>query len=126
LGIYVRNVGSPAAYESYKFIAFSIVADPPATGATLTANLMSPQMKGTSLVLTATGQEGGSEYEYQFLLSNNGGKSYVPFGPYSTRAYISWDTSSVASGKYTLGVYVRNSGSTAEYQAFKSLPFVIM
>jgi hypothetical protein len=44
---------------------------------------------------------------------------------YSTDNTWSWDTSSVAAGNYRVLVHVRNLGSTASYEAYRVIDYVV-
>src|SRR5690242_14597396 len=52
------------------------VVNAPATGVTLTPNLPSPQLAGTTITFTATGA-GSSGYDYRFWVKPPGGTAYT-------------------------------------------------
>ncbi|MDD2898591.1 MAG: Ig-like domain-containing protein [Desulfuromonadaceae bacterium] len=124
LAVYVRNAGTTISFEAFKSLPYSI--SPPASGATLTTSVPSPQIVGTGITLNAAGIGGSGSYEYRFMISNNGGTTYTELRPYSTAATFAWNTTAVTPGAYTLAVYVRNTGSTAALEAFRSVTYSIL
>jgi hypothetical protein len=119
----VRSAGSSAAYEAYKAISYSLVTSSPATGATLTAGPASPQPIGTQVTFTAGGIGGSGSYEYKFILIN--GSTGTKVQNYSATNAWSWNTTGYAAGNYRVEVDVRNAGSTAAYEAYKTISFTI-
>jgi hypothetical protein len=94
----------------------------PATGASLSSSYRSPQDIGPSIQITASGSGGSGDYEYKFLLKDNGVWSTVQ--GYSNDNVWSWDTSSgFTYALYNVAVYIRNTGSSAGYEAFKVISY---
>jgi len=121
--VYVRNAATKA-YVAKGYMSYDIVARPPATGLTLTANLASPQPVGTTITFTAVGQGGSGSYDYQFILKT-GNTSAVVQDHSGSNEYV-WNTDGLAPGAYSLQVFVRNTGSTVPYEALKSINFSIV
>jgi len=123
--VYVRNVGSSEAYEVLKSLTYVLLDNPPATGATLTPDIASPQMIGNNnITFTAGGIGGSGNYEYMFWFKTNGVWNIVQ--TYSTTNTWTWNTNGVAAGSYDVLVYVRNSGSGAAYEALNSLTYALV
>jgi hypothetical protein len=122
--VFVRNVGSPLGYEAYKTIGYTILSTAPATGATLTANVASPQVAGTSITFTAGGTGGSGTYEYKFMLKIGSG-AYVMVRDYASSNTWTWDTSGAAVGMDGVQVFVRNVGSPLGYEAYKTIGYTI-
>jgi len=122
--VYVRNIGSGAAHESLTSLTYALVANPPATGATLTPSIASPQVIGSnSITFTASGIGGSGTYEYKFLLKSGGVWNQVQ--AYSTTTTWSWDTTGLPAGTYGVQVNVRNVGSIAKSEAAKSISYIL-
>jgi len=109
--VYARAGSAPARPAVAAFTFYAIISASP-TGATLTPSLPSPQLQGTAITFNAAGQ-GASNYQYMFLLSNNGGVSWSAVQAFSTTS--SWTMpASQPVGNYLVAVYVR-AGSTGSY-----------
>jgi hypothetical protein len=119
----VRSAGSSAAYEAYKAISYSLVTSSPATGATLTAGPASPQPIGTQVTFTAGGIGGSGSYEYKFILIN--GSTGTKVQNYSPTNAWTWNTAGYAAGSYKVEVDVRNAGSSAAYEAYKTISYAL-
>jgi len=120
----VRNAGSPVTYETMKVVYYTIVTSPPATGATLTANVASPQIVGSSITFTTNGSGGSGPYEYQYWLKA-GSAAYQMVRAYATTNTWSWNTSGAVAGTYIVMTYVRNVGSPAPYEVYKVMSYSI-
>lgn len=95
----------------------------PASGVTLSANLSSPQPKGTAITFTAAGQ-GSSDYQYRFLLSTNNGTTFTVVQNYGTTT--TWTLpATVAAGNYLVQVEVRTSTLVARDAVSDNFPFAI-
>ena len=120
--VYVRNVGSSAKYDATKNMSYSLCG--PATGATLSPGIASPQVIGNNhITFTAGGIGCSGNYEYRFWLKANG--VWSSRQGYSTTNTWTWDTSGATTGTYGVQVYVRNVGSSAKYEATKTLSYVL-
>ena len=92
------------------------------TSANVSAAPASPSVVGVaSVVLTATAT-GCGHPEFQFYTQVPGSSftavgAYMPWNGTSTNT-VTWATASLAPGIYGIGVWARNSGSTAAYEAF--------
>jgi FtsP/CotA-like multicopper oxidase with cupredoxin domain len=120
--VWVKNAGSAATYEALVFVDY--VLAPPATGATLNATPVSPQAPGTSVGFAAMGSGGLGTYEYQFQLRNSAGVWSVQQA-YSATSSWTWNTAGLPTGNYRGVVWVRNAGSSATYEAFDFLDYVL-
>ena len=122
LQVMVRNTGSTLPYEAYTIIPYSILANTPATGATLSASKTSPQVKGTGILLTAGASGGSGSYEYKFMVNTGGTWSQIQ--GYSTASTYTWTPAT--AGSYGLQVLVRNQGSSLAYEAYKTIPYTVL
>ena len=121
--VYARNAGSPAAYEAFSVLGYTVLPGTPATGVTLTPSKASPATAGTTIRFTAAGSGGSGLYEYRFITRS-------PSGVWTTeRAYSTdntWSWTPTTTGTYTVEVDVRNAGSTAYAEAYKQTSYAIV
>jgi hypothetical protein len=120
VSVYARDAGSTAAYDTYLNPAQSYVlsAGPACTSVSQAASPASPQPPGTAVTFTATAS-GCPNPTYQFWLLAPGG-SWTVVQAYSASNRWTWNTTGLVGGTYQLNTYVRQSGSTATYEAYLS------
>jgi len=96
----------------------------PASGATLAPDMASPQFIGNhAITFTAGGIGGSGDYEYKFWLKTAGVWNTVQ--DYSTTNTWTWNTTGAAAATYGVQVYVRNVGSSAKYEATKTMSYTL-
>jgi FtsP/CotA-like multicopper oxidase with cupredoxin domain len=96
---------------------------PPATGVTVTASPASPQVAGTAVTFTATGQ-GSSGYQYRFWRSTDGGATYTMVQDWSGAA--TWTLPATApTGTYVIVADVRTDPTSPNRDAWGSITFAI-
>jgi len=84
----------------------------------------SPRTVGTSVTFISSASGGSRSYQYQFLV-----KRAVVRGTWTTaRVYslspsFTWSTSGLSKGTYYIQVQARNIGSTASYEAAKTITY---
>jgi hypothetical protein len=115
--VYAKQSGSTAAWETHVSPnpTYTLQSAPPCTGVSLTSNVASPQQTGTTITFTATAS-GCSSPVYQFWIQAPGG-SWTMVQAYSSSNTYIWSTTGLAAGTYTLDVWVKQSGSTASWEA---------
>ncbi|MBT4197914.1 hypothetical protein [Desulfobacula sp.] len=119
VGVYARNAGSTARYEAVGNMKFGLVEL--LTGVTFISDLSSPQVIGSAINFTAVGVGGTGDYEYEFRVKS--GDTWSVVQDYSSTSTWQWDTAEAAAGTYYVGVYARNEGSTARYEAVGNMKF---
>ena len=122
----VRSSGSVVQFEAQTVLTYAVIQDAPATGATLTADLASPQVAGTSVGFTAQGIGGSGSYEYSFQYKLDSSPTWTTSQPYSSTATWAWDTTGLAAAVYTVKVQVRSQGSSSLYEAQATVPFAVV
>jgi hypothetical protein len=124
--VHVRHVGSTLSSEIKKSISFKLAAQVPATGATLTPGVASPQPVGTAVNFTAvaTGGDAGP-YEYRYYWRPPNTTTYTLARAYSTDPTWTWDTAALGlpAGTYTILVHTRHVGSTINAEVKESIGF---
>jgi hypothetical protein len=115
--VWVRQAGSGAQYEAHLSPnpTYALQTGPPCTSVTLTFNPVSPQHSGASVQLNAAAT-GCPDATYEFWIQAPGGQWTIVQG-YSTSSTFTWNTSGLAPGTYLFDVWVREAGSTAQYEA---------
>jgi hypothetical protein len=115
--IWVKQLGSTASYEAHisPNPTYTLQTGPPCTGVTLTFSPASPQAAGTSAQLNATAT-GCPDAQYEFWVQAPGGQWVVLQG-WSSSSSVTWKTAGLPPGTYLFDVWVRQNGSTAQYEA---------
>ena len=114
--VWVRSAGSVADYDAYRTSGlFTITSLNPPTGVTLTPLQAFPAGHNTLVSFTASAV-GGTNVQYRFVTYNQatGWAITQDYGALNTFAYYP------AAGKNAVQVWVRNVGSTADYEAWSS------
>jgi hypothetical protein len=112
--VWARSAGVTVdAAQASAQMAYVINTPPvsPVTGATLTANVASPQTTGTAITFTAGGSGGVAPQQFKFLVQQAGAAAQVVQN-WSTSATYTWTTTTAAS--YTISVWVRSAGVTTD------------
>ncbi len=114
--VWVRSVGSAAAYDAYQSTGlFTITSvNPPAT-VSLNASTSFPAKLNTLITFTANAAGGSGDYEYRFISYFNGVWTVL-------QDYSAWNTFAYfpSVGTNALQVWVRNVGSTADWEAWNT------
>ncbi|HKW70150.1 MAG TPA: hypothetical protein VJP81_06155, partial [Candidatus Dormibacteraeota bacterium] len=115
--VWVRQTASGAQYEAHLSPnpAFTIQTGPPCTSVTLNFNPASPQHPGTPIQLNAVAT-GCPDATYEFWVQAPGGQWTIVQG-FSANATFNWSTTGLAPGTYLFDVWVREAGSTGQYEA---------
>ncbi len=124
LDVWVKAPSSIADFDSQATLPFTLSA--PAgvcTSTTLTSTDSSPQAVGTTIPLSATASGCGTPL-YQFWVLAPGGQWTVLQG-YSATNTFSMATTGWETGAYTLDVWAKESGSSAEYDTQQTLSFTL-
>jgi len=115
----VRSIGSTVVRDAFTKMFQYKILPAPVTGVTLTSDLATPQIPGTPITFTATGQGGSGPYEYRFWV--NSGSGFAIAQNYSPANTFVWTPT--LAGAYDILVDVRNTGSTAVREASTKVLF---
>jgi len=121
ISVYVRNAGSTAAYEAIEGgYEVTIASTGPATGA-----IISAANEGAIVTATASGQGGSGTYEYQYYQHDPNTDVWTMVQDYTGTNTYAWNTTTAASGLYTISVYVRSAGSSAPFDMTAATTVII-
>ena len=111
VGVWVKRASNPAdaleASAEKPFAITAAVAMPP-TSVTLTTNLPSPQLPGTSIAVTASA--GNGAYQYKWFVFND---AWSAVTGWTTSSTYQW-TPTAVNPSYILGVWVRAANNTVD------------
>ncbi|MFA7159774.1 MAG: hypothetical protein WC299_10775 [Kiritimatiellia bacterium] len=97
---------------------------PVPTDIEIKTDIISPQRVGAQITFIAHGAGGIGKYDYMFwIMPPDGPKEVVQ--SYSLNNIYIWKTSGLSPGVYYLDVFIRNWGTTGDYQFNKELAFVL-
>jgi alpha-tubulin suppressor-like RCC1 family protein len=102
--------------------ATNVLSGPPPIA--LNNSFASPTSAGLAVTFTAAICVAGN-YEYKYLLGAPGSALTVVRN-YSTVPAWTWTTTGLAPGSYQVVVHARKVGSTASYETYKTINFVLM
>jgi hypothetical protein len=119
-----RSAGSTASYEAVTSVFYTI-NPPPVTGVTVSTDKASPQVQGVVITFTAVATGGSGTYEYYFTLWNPNTGTWSVGRAYSGNAVWQWGTGGLGPGTYTIQVWARSARSTAVYEAWTVVSYMI-
>jgi hypothetical protein len=109
------SVSSPVSFTVYSKV----------TGVTFSSiSQASPCPVGTSVTFKTSASGGSGSYQYQFLVKNPV-SGWATTQAYSTNSSFIWNTSGLPTGTYYIQVMARNFGSTAIYEASKTIKYIL-
>jgi hypothetical protein len=115
---HVKQSGSSASWEAHLSPnpTYALQAGPPCTSVTWSApSPASPQKAGTPVTFSASAS-GCPDAIYEFWIQAPGG-AWTILQAYSTSSTATWNTTGLAPGTYNCDVWVKESGSTADWEA---------
>jgi thermitase len=115
IGVWVRAVGSSAAYEDTLGQSYTLAGSlTPCTTVGFSGNPASPQAAGVAVTFTATSACGTSNPQYKWWVQPPGG-AWTMTQDWGASTF-SWNSTGLSAGTYNIGVWVRVVGSTAPYE----------
>jgi spore germination protein YaaH len=124
IGVHLRDSASSAAYDTVASIPFTLT--PAACSAvSISAAPASPQSSGTSITVTAAGTCPNANPQYQFVALWAGTNRWIVQRTYSPSATWTWNSTGAPAGTEHFGVWVRDAGSNASYDAVNSAPYTV-
>jgi hypothetical protein len=129
VGVWAKQTGSTKSYDAYSFITYTLA--PPIAGITrckavnVIPDLTSPQAVGTTVTFTANPVLGCIAPQFKWWVRNAAGVwAVVKDYPLGTNTYA-WTTGSLPAGSYQVGVWVRQTGSSASYEAYSFVTYTL-
>ena len=114
VGVWEGAASSPSSYESYAITTFTLGVST-CISAAMTPNPPPPQVAGTMITFSASSMRCASpQYEFWLLTVSGGWTIQQTYGA----GTWSWNTSGLRPGTYQVGVWARQVGSTASYDAY--------
>ena len=122
--VWVRAQGSTASYQAYAGRAITIVSGALCTSATLSFSPTGHAPVGTSVTIAATAA-GCPSPTYRFSYLPPSGPPWQEINPFTTSSSAVWNTTLAQAGAYNVQVWVRNSGSPIEYEAYRGAVYTL-
>jgi cell wall-associated protease len=116
--VHVKQSGSGGSFEAHLAPnpTYTLQAGTPCTSVTWNApSPSSPQPPGTSVTFSATAS-GCASPLYQFWIQAPGG-GWTILQAYGANATVTWNTTGLPAGTYNFDVWVKQSGSSADWEA---------
>ena len=115
--VWAKQSGSNASWEAHVSPnpTYTLQTGAPCTASSLTFTPVSPQARGTQVNLTGT-STGCPNPMYQFWIQAPGG-SWTILQAYSSNSTVIWNTAGQPTGTYLFDVWVKQSGSNADWEA---------
>ncbi len=114
--VWIRNAGSVARYDAWRGAAHTVGDATPLTVTSLVADQSFPVPQGTPVTWTASAVGGTGPFTYKFFVYD--GVAWSAGNDWSTKPTWTWVPT--AAGTYSFQVWVRNAGSGANLDAFRS------
>jgi hypothetical protein len=116
LEVWVRLQGSTASAASLVSSAFQVVSGP-VQMVSFTVNQVFPSAARTPIVWTTRSTGGTAPLQYKFLLYDRTTAVWTTAQDWSANPQFAWTPARSEFGVHAVQVYVRSTGSTAEYEA---------
>jgi len=117
----VTHFATPATGNGYVFVpaigqieAYKLMG---CTSANMTPDVASPQPTGATITFTATSTGCSATPEYKFVLDPPGATGWTAKTGYGGANWL-WDTTGLTPGVYGVGVWVRATGSSSQYESY--------
>ena len=117
LQVWVRNVGSPAAFDVYRSSGTFAVLPTAMTITTLAPNQQLPLAAGAPVTWTAGAVGGSGTAEFRFWLYSAASSAWTMTRDYAPSP--SWTWTPPQAGQYAIQAWGRSVGSAAEYDAWR-------
>ena len=117
LQVWVKSAGSPAAYDAWKGVSFAVPV-PPLPSVTIAALGSIPAAGQGSISWKATASGGVAPYQYRFWRLDADGWHIAQ--DYTASDTYTWSPGVGDSGTHAIQAWVRNAGSSSNYDAWVS------
>jgi hypothetical protein len=125
IGVWVRDVQSTNSYDAYAFGTFTL-ALPSCSSVNIASDVASPQVVATTVNFTASSVGCPSPLYQWFVRDTAGNWTIVPGHDFAhSSTTLAWNTSTLTEGTYQVGVWVKQIGSLASYDAFAFVTYTL-
>ena len=124
--VWARLIGHTVNYDQNASQGYQVTV-PPLTAVALNAYPASPQATNTVITLTASPTGGGGQVQYLFRVGYQDAQGWHWTNlnsSYTTTATCTWTP--MTSGTYTLVVWARLIGHTADYDQYQTISYQIL
>jgi len=123
IGVHVRGGTSSAAYEATASIPYALTATT-CGSVSLAATPPSPSAAGTQIALTAVAATCPNA-QYEFWMLAAGTSTWRIVRGYSGSNTYNWNSTGALAGTEQFGVWARDAGSSAAYDAYTGIPYTV-
>jgi len=123
--VWVRRVGSTAAYEDYRSSGLFTVVSSPAKLVSFTVNRTFPASPNASTTWTASAAGGSGPLEYQFWLYS-AASSWTVLQDWSSNNQVTWTPGVPFTGQHVVQVWVRSQGSGVAYEDWRGTDWFLI
>jgi uncharacterized protein YkwD len=123
-GVWVKDAGSTNAYDQLASIPYTVTTQA-CTAVTLNAAPASTAPAGTSITVSASATCPNANPQFQFVALWARTNTWIIQRPYSTSNTWTWNSTGAPPGIERFGVWVRDAGSSAPYDAVYSIPYTV-
>ena len=127
LGVHARDVNSLNSYDSVNSTPVTVMT-PSCASVTVTASpttVVHSSSGGTHVTVTATATGCTNGPSYEFWIRPASSSVWQMVQPYGSSNTYDWNSTGAAVGTVYLGVHVRDTSSTAPYDAVASTPVTV-
>jgi len=114
-----------SVFSAYSNERYAATSGSSGIDVTVSADRSTPQPVGSQITFSAAASGGSGNYEYYFTYRNPETGTWSVGQAYSSNASWTWNTTGLPVGTYTIQVWARNSGSTASYEAYRSISYTL-
>jgi hypothetical protein len=126
VGVWAKQRFSTRSYEAFAYVTFTLVVVSGTThcqAVNVDASPPSPSLKGTSVLLTATPVSCDAA-QYKWWVRDTAAH-WAIVQDYPGGSTYTFSTTTRPAGTYLLGVWVRQTGSTANYEVFSFITYTV-
>ncbi len=123
-GVWARDAGSAATYDTFAGITYAVAAAPCSSVTATASPTTATHGMGAHIVITGVAA-GCANPRYEFWMQAAGSATWQLVQGYSANATYNWNSTGALAGTEHFGVWVRDAGSSASYDSYASLPFTL-
>jgi len=128
VGVWVEQAGSATPYDNFAFVTFTLTPTSVpeiCQSVNVGASPVSPSVLGTGVAFTASAVSGCASAEYRWWVRDAAGTWAMAQDYLVTGNTFNWATGPGPAGNYLVGVWARQAGSTASYEAYSFITYTL-